>query len=236
VTKQKITSGKWIAIFSLVVLATLLVSLHLRGLIGGVELYSTSSPDGQYKVEINQVRGFPLLDRHVHLTARRNGTTIVNRELLYTGDFLDGDFRELYPNPMWPSNSALELGYDDAKPEVRSSELKITNQTSNTLEYVLIESSLRKLLLLEVKPGATVYQRFQVRASLYCEGRYSGTNKRFGGAVSIPGNRAKDLADYDTESRFSIRINRAGAVIASPEMPLQAIRCCAPDRPDYEHE
>src|SRR6267378_2363608 len=107
-----------------------------------------------------------LNERSVYLTVRRNGKATINRKLLYTGDFLDSDFRDLYPNPTWTSNSTPELGYSDASPDERSSELKVVNETSSTLGYVLIESSSRKV----------------VRGWLSCEGRYAESNKSFGGA------------------------------------------------------
>lgn len=108
--RQPLSRGKKIAVLTLVVLAVGPALLYCRVVIVGVKLFSTVSPDGLYKVEISQTRDPTLYERSVHLGVRRGGTAVVNRKLLYTGDLLDDDFQVLYPNPMWSSNSALELG------------------------------------------------------------------------------------------------------------------------------
>lgn len=221
VARQPLSSGKKIAVLTLVVLPVAPALLYCRVVIVGVKLFSTVSPDGRYKVEISQTRDSTLYERSVHLSAGSDGKAVVNRKLLYTGDVLDDDFQVLHPNPMWSSNSALELGYDDANLEERSSELKITNESSDTIAYVLIESSLRKLVLFEVKPGSTVYQRFQVRAWLSCEGLFEGSKARFGTGVSMPGNVAEMMAELDAKARFSIRISGTRATIESAGVSLR---------------
>jgi hypothetical protein len=73
-------------------------------------LFSTVSPNQQYRVEITQSRQFPFNERAVLLKAYRNGNAIVYHKLLYTGDLLDNDFRDLYSNPRFRSESIYELG------------------------------------------------------------------------------------------------------------------------------
>jgi hypothetical protein len=177
-----------------------------------------------------------LNERSVYLTLRRNGKTTINRKLFYTGDFLDSDFSDLYPNPTWTSNSTRELGYSDASPDERSSELKVVNETSSTLGFVLIESSSRKVVILDVEPKSTLYQRFQVRGWLSCEGRYAESNKPFGGAVSVVGTVGQSMGYYDARGKFVISIRGSEATIESPQLALHSADCCAPDRPDYKHE
>ena len=234
--RQPLSNVEKIALSGFVVLAIVSVLLYYRAVSVGVTLFSAFSPDGRYKVEIAQTRDAMLMERSVHLTAWRAGKTVVNGKLLFTGDLLDDDFLGLYGNPMWSSNSALELGYDDTNIEQRSSELKITNENSDTVAYVLIESSLRKLVLLEVQPGSTVYQRFQVRGWLSCEGSYEGSKERFGTAVAMPGNVAEMTAEQETKGLFSINIRGARATIESTDVSLREGHCCAPDRPDFDHE
>jgi hypothetical protein len=236
VARQPLSSAEKIALSGFVALAIVSALLYYRAVSVGVTLFSAFSPDGRYKVEIDQIRDSMLMERSVRFSAWRARKTIVNRKLLFTGDLLDDKFLGLYGNPMWSSNSALELGYDDANVEERSSELKITNESSDIVAYVLIESSMRKLVLLEVHPGATVYQRFQVRGWLSCEGSYEGSTERFGTAVSVSGNMAEMTAEHDTKGLFSIKIRGTRAAIESTGVSLRAGHCCAPDRPDFDHE
>ena len=65
-------------------------------------LFSTFSP--------RQHRPFPFDERAVFFNAYRDGHTLVRHKLLYTGDFLDGDFRDLYPNPGFRTEGIYELG------------------------------------------------------------------------------------------------------------------------------
>ena len=114
--------------------------------------------------------------------------------------------------------------------------MKITNESPDTIAYVLIESSLRKLVLLKVQPGSTLSQRFQVRGWLSCEGSYEGSKARFGTAVSMPGDAAEMTEEHDAKGRFFIRISGTHATIESADVPLREGHCCAPDRPDFDHE
>jgi hypothetical protein len=98
----------------------------------------------------------------------------------------------------------------------RSSELKVVNETSSTLGYVLIESSSRKVVILDVEPKSTLYQRFQVRGWLSCEGRYAESNKSFGGAVSVVGTVGQSMGYYDARGKFVISIRGSEATIESP--------------------
>jgi hypothetical protein len=70
-------------------------------------LFSTVSPRQRYTVEVTQYRPFPFIERAVFLNAYRDGRTRVVHKLLYTGDFLDSDFRDLYPNPRFQSEGIL---------------------------------------------------------------------------------------------------------------------------------
>ena len=232
------SKGERLAILSIAAAAVLAACVYYGAIVRGEVLYSTSSPDGKYKIEIVQTRDFTLYERWVYMTALRNGRTTVNRKLLYTGDMLDGDFRSLYPNPRWTSNSTLELGDLDFSPDERTSELKVMNETSSILSYVLIESGWRKLVILEIEPKSTVEVQFAVRGGLSCEGGDARSNKRFGIAAAIIGNDSNGRGNSEARPSLNIliRIRASEATMESPQVALQPEPCCASDRPDYEHE
>ena len=227
-----------LAILSLAGWAFLAGCVYCDAVFLGDTLYSTSSPDRKYKVEIVQRRDLTLYERWVYMTALRNGKTIVYRKLLYTGDILDNDFRDLYPGPRWVSHSILELGDLDSRPDERTSELKIANETSSTLSYVLVESGLRKVVIFEVEPKSGVDVDFRVRGGLSCEGGYAGSKKRFGVAAEVVGNGIDGVGSVQTKERLVIRIRvgTSDATMESPQVALRPGHCCASDRPDYEHE
>lgn len=192
--------------------------------------YSASSPDGQYRAAIKQTRvGFPITERHVYLDADHNGELIAHK-LLYTGDFLDGNFMDLYPNPQWQGNWILEMGRSFYS-EDRPADVKITNETSNQISYALIESSLRKFVVFNVEPKSTVNLAIRYAGWLSCEGEYAGSKDRFGGAVGVT-----EVKEEAPKRQFSIRINRGAVIIESPQLDLKAAHCCASDRPDFDHE
>lgn len=193
-------------------------------------LYSASSPDGRYRASIKQTRVFfPITERHIHLDADHNGKLFVHK-LLYTGDFLDGDFTDLYPNPQWQSNSTLEMGRSFYS-EDRRADVDVTNETSNKISYALIESSLRKFVVFDVEPKATVNLTIRYAGWLSCEGEYAGSKERFGSAVGVT-----EVKEETAKRHFFIRINRGAVTIESPQLALKPAHCCASDRPDFDHE
>src|SRR5215475_6146022 len=89
------SSRRRVAVVCVAVLAGAFAYVYYDAVASGKVLYASSSPDGKYKIEIVQTRDFSLYERRVYLTARSNGKKILDRKLLYTGDFLDEDFRDL---------------------------------------------------------------------------------------------------------------------------------------------
>ena len=125
----------------LIIAIALIVLVGLfAGVIGSArQLASSSSPKNRYVVRIDQRRMFPGIERYVYLNASRDGKPFLTGKLLYTGDFLDNEFRDLYPNYSWLSESILKIGQPDSQ---QSDTLHITNN-STQLKYLLIEN-LRK--------------------------------------------------------------------------------------------
>src|SRR5438046_10018124 len=95
-------------LISLTAIAILIVGVAYG--LSGQTLSSAGSPNRKYKVEISQKRDAAGIERYVYLSAYRNGEQFVRNKLIYTGDLLDNDFRDLYPNYSWASESILKLG------------------------------------------------------------------------------------------------------------------------------
>lgn len=193
-------------------------------------LFSTVSPNQHYRVDITQSRTFPFDERAVFLNARRDGEPLVHRKLLYTGDLLDNDFKDLYPNPRFRSESVYELGSVEGQRE-RAGDLRILNEASRDVAYILIETGWYKLVAFDLKAGATLDLRFHYAGGLSCQGQFADSQDRVAGAVAT-----EDDSDPSTDRQFVVRIRRDNATIESPQQGSRQSRCCATDRPDPDHE
>jgi len=191
-------------------------------------LASTLSPSGRLKVEIAQMRDPAGYERFVYLNASRNGDRFVDDKLLYTGDRLDHDFRNLYPNYFWLSESILKIGRRPS--ETDSNGLRIANETVSRINYLLIETYQDKFVLFEVEPRAVVNLRIRFIGQLSCEGQVDPAGKRFGSAA-----RLLDNAESAVSGDFSVRVTDVGVLIESRKLNLKSVTCCAVDRPDIDH-
>lgn len=214
-------------LISLTAIAVLIISMA-SGLCGQT-LSAASSPNRKYKVEISQKRDAAGVERFVYLNAYRNGEQFVRNKLIYTGDLLDNDFRDLYPNYSWASESILKLGRK--MDETQSNGLRITNVSPHRMSYLLVETYQDKYVLFDVEPQSIVNLKFQFRGQLSCQGEFAESKRRFGSAVRLS-NDAEDEVHGD----FSIRVDGKNAIIESPSLKLKQVTCCAVDRPDINHE
>ncbi len=195
----------------------------------GELLASTLSPSGRIRVEIAQRRDPRGYERFVYLNASRNGDRFIEDKLLYTGDPLDDDFRNLYPNYSWLSESILKIGRRPS--EIQANGLRIANETASRINYLLIETYQDKFVVFEVEPRAVVNLQFRFRGQLSCEGQVDATVRRFGSAV-----RLLNDAERAVRGDFSVRVTDGGVLIESRQLGLRPVTCCAVDRPDIDHE
>jgi hypothetical protein len=214
-------------LMSLIAIATLIVGVA-SGLSGQM-LSSSASPNRKYNVEISQTRDAAGVERHVYLNAYRNGEQFVRNKLIYTGDLLDNDFRDLYPNYSWASESILKLGRKED--ETQSNGLRIRNVSPNRISYLLVETYFDKYVLFDVEPHSTVNLKFQFLGQLSCQGEFAESKQRFGNAVRLANN-----SEAEVPGNFSIVVRGKNAIIESPNLRLKRVTCCAVDRPDINHE
>ena len=212
----------------LAVIALLLI-IGVAFRFSGQTLSSTLSPNRKYKVEISQKRDAAGIERYVYLNAYRSGQQFVRNKLIYTGDLLDNDFRDLYPNYSWASESILKLGRK--VDETQSNSLRITNETPNRISYLLIETYRDKYVLFDVEPKSIIDLKFQFLGQLSCQGEFAEPNQRFGSAA-----RLSNDTENEVQGDFTIRVNEQNVIIESPNLKLKQATCCAVDRPDINHE
>ena len=197
--------------------------------LSGQMLSSTVSPNRKYKVEISQEKDAAGVERSVYLNAYRNEKQFVGNKLIYTGDLLDSDFKDLYPNYSWAAESILKLGRK--VDETQSNSLRITNLSANRINYLLIETYEDKFILFDVEPQSIVNLKFQFLGQLSCQGEFADSKQRFGSAV-----RLSNDAENEVPGDFLIRVNQENAIIESQHLNLKKVTCCAVDRPDINHE
>ena len=216
----------------------ILISIAVAVVVAGILIYtfvrdtseitSTSSSNNKYTVRITQERPLPGGERYVYLNVARGGEPLLTRKLLYTGDLLDSEFNNLYPNYSWLSESILKIGRGDG---AQSDTMQISNNSSERIKYLLIETYEDKFILLDVEPGAVVNQEFSYVGRLSCQGEFSASGKRFGDAIELS-NQSGNTAHH----QFLINLKGDGVSIESPQQAVNHSRCCAVDRPDIDHE
>ena len=189
---------------------------------------TTESPEHRYQVEIVKRQFF--VEHAVYLNAYRGQDRVVNRELLFTGDFLDAGFQERYPNYLWVSENILRIGRNDVAE--RASEIVVSNESASAVSYLLLETMGDKAIIFDLAPETTVHLSFPFadeRFSGLCE--MAATGKRFGAGV--------ELADKNNQAppdRIKIRLTKEALTIEATEQQLKPSYCCAPDRPAFDHQ
>jgi hypothetical protein len=214
----------------LLVAIALIVLLALVSLftISARQIATSSSPHNHYSVRIDQQRSFPWIERYVYLTAFRDGKRFLDQKLLYTGDFMDNDFRNLYPNYSWLSESILKIGQPETE---RRDTLHIING-SQQVKYLLIETYVDKFVVFDVQPGYAIDLPFGYFGRLSCQGEFLESRKRFGDAIEL---LSTDADSQRPPTTFSVTVTADGITIAS-QLALKHDTCCAADRPDINHE
>lgn len=188
-------------------------------------LHRTDSPHQRYRVEIVQRR--LVGERAVYLDAYRDGKPIVRRKLLYTGDFLDDAFMDLYPSYSWAGESALRIG-TEVREEPQSAVLMVSNESPSCLNYLLIESGWNKIALFDVDPGSSLILHFPVSGGFTSQGELAETKKRLGVGASAPTN--------GEAGPFEIVVRSDTMIVKYRNRVLEKEHCCASDRPDFDHE
>jgi len=218
---------KYILIISLTAIAVVIIAVSYG--FSGQTLATTESPNRKYKVEISQKKDAVGVERSVYLSAYRNGDQFIRNKLIYTGDLLDDDFRDLYPNYSWASEGILKLGRK--LENTQSNGLSVANVSPNRISYLLIETHQDKYVLFDVEPQSIVNLKFQFLGWLSCQGEFAESKQRFGSAVKLSND-----AESEVQGDFSIKVDGKNPIIESPTLKLKQKTCCAADRPDINHE
>ena len=107
-------------------------------------------------------------------------------------------------------------------------EVSVSNKSETHLSYLLLETLDNKVIVFDVQPNSLDRLSFAFSERLSCQGQTVGGD-RFGGAVEI-------MNAYVNSRRVDIRIAKGTITIDSPDRNLKATKCCAADRPDFDHE
>ena len=165
-------------VFALLIVATL---LGAAALVFGfmqqktqLRTWSIDSPNGAYRVSFSGVRSRPswpftapvdLENRKVRITVTRGGAILVDRAEIYDGDAYDSNFRDLYPNSEWLSETTLHLwrsNHPERDPQ-RTNEISIRNESDQEVRYLYVKAGKTNLFLLfDMPPGDAVTVRVQL--------------------------------------------------------------------------
>jgi hypothetical protein len=187
----------------------------------------TAPSTDKYKVEIIERQFF--VEHAAYLNAYRDGGRFVNRKLLFTGDFMDGGFQEIYSDYNWLSENILRIGENAVTGQ--TCEIIVANESASTVSYLLLETIGSKAIIFDLAEGATVRFNFPFAERLSGQGEVAATGKRFGAGV--------ELADKNNPiipSQINIKLTKEALTINATDRQLRPSYCCAPDRPDFYHE
>ena len=106
--------------------------------------------------------------------------------------------------------------------------MNVSNKSEADLSYLLLETLDNKVIVFDVQPNSLGRLSFPFSERLSCQGQTVGGD-RFGGAVELMNTHVKPR-------RVDIRIAKETITIDSPDQNLKATKCCAADRPDFDHE
>ena len=187
----------------------------------------TASSNHKYKVEIIERQFF--VEHAAYLNAYRDGGRFVNRKLLFTGDFMEGGFQEIYPDYTWLSENILRIG-ENAVAEQRR-EIIVANESASTVSYLLLETIGSKAIIFDLAQDATVQFKFPFAERLSGQGEMAATGKRFGAGVELA-----DKNNPVAPSQINIKLTKETLTINATDRQLRPSYCCAPDRPDFYHE
>ena len=181
-------------------------------------LYSTTSFDGKYEVQISQKRGYELIERYVYLRVDRRNTPFIEKELLFNGDWLDADFKDYYPNLLWLAPNILAIGKHNENAQDR---LRIVNTGDQTLKYLLIETYRDKFIIFDFEPNSVVDLNFYFYGILSVQAKIDETSGNFGNAVKL-----KDNEKSVRNKEFVISISGQDINIEAPGVSLEKTYCC----------
>lgn len=211
--------------YAVLLTSVLIVLLIWKNGIAGGMLQATESPQGLYRVEVTKRK--VLTEDAVYLNAYRGKNRLVGRKLLFTGDFLDQSFQDLYPNYSWIAESVLRIGQHSVSDQPMT-ELAISNSSGEQLTCLLLETYDNKLLVLDLVSNLSTRLPLALSDRLSCQGE-TASGHRFGKGVELASASARP-------GRVNIRIAEGTVTIDSPDQSLKPSYCCAGNRPDPYHE
>jgi hypothetical protein len=150
-------------------------------------MWTVESPNHTYRIVFAGLPASPswpftesrdLKNRRVTADISKNGSSLVQRALLYDGDAYDSRFEDLYPDDEWLSESILHLWQKNEaqNPRAIAGETVLSNESKQTLKYAYVHAGKTNLFLLfDVAPKSEIILPIRLQhweEVIGCEGRY----------------------------------------------------------------
>lgn len=186
---------------------------------GGFRLpFSTTSPEGTYKVEFTKRKD--AFDYYVVVfSVSKNGQPfLVNEPTGSSEGLTDPLFTDEYPDHVWLSNCTLRLGVKERFAE-RQDEIRVTNDTRRVLSYVRVDTR-DKYLVFDLQPGATITLPAYDPPVRGVETKYLAVFATFDDGEQLPQKFASfDIRNAgDAPAHFYVSITGEGTTITSREL------------------
>jgi hypothetical protein len=170
-----------------IVIAVTAFAIRARHKTQTTPMWTAESPNHTYRIVFAGrpasaswpfTKSLDLQNRRVTADITKNGSSLVQRALLYDGDAYDSKFEDLYPDNEWLSDSILHL-WDKSEaqnPRALAGETILSNESKQNLKYAYIHAGKTNLFLLfDIAPNReiTLPTRLQHWEEVIgCEGRF----------------------------------------------------------------
>jgi hypothetical protein len=195
-------------------------------LINERSLFKLDSPDGFYNVAAYQQRGMIMVERHVYLSVRSRETAFLEDEHIFSGDWLEGEFSDYFPEKRWISNNILKIGVENGHPP-DSFEIKLLDGVK--LKYLLVETYTDKFIVINPDNPSKINLDFEFDGILSVKVK-TFNDETFGTAALIENYSSSAIRHEKPPQRkklnFSITIKDKNVNIESPDIAVRRVACC----------
>ena len=206
-------------VFTVSLIGGLILSFTLYRASGGSsEFFTTSSPNGTYRVSLTGRKARPALGftNEVCFEVLKNGEPFIPKTYLHSADSFDLSFEAGYPNHDWLSENMLHFYREEYFNKGRPDKLIVANKTAETIRYLRVQS-IDKFLLFDLQASSSV----ELAASpprgdikwVGAEGEFSNGRK-----IELKGVNFKTREELGSAFIYYISVTDHGLVVESPQL------------------
>jgi hypothetical protein len=185
-------------------------------------LISSQSPNRDYTLTITYSRPTLSLDNFAYLDVTQDGESLIDRKVLYRGDYFDGVYTDYYPLNRWTTDSVFHSGQHRRN---SNAQVNLTNHSRYNYKYILIETYREKLIIFNFERGSNFSTDFHFTQILSVEGVRAETEEVFGKAIGT-----SSIDDESSFVEFFVEMTDSEPLITSAGRTLSQKKCFGLER------